>query len=69
LNNRSRNDQLFSALKSPNEDILLIIQSIQNGNGEKFLEQHFTKVEQSIIKKQLPDLTSEDKKTKNGLNY
>lgn len=46
------------------EDILLIIQSIQNGNEEKFLERHFTKDEQSIIKKQLPDLTSEDEKTK-----
>ncbi|MGF7013695.1 MerR family transcriptional regulator [Ornithinibacillus bavariensis] len=46
------------------DDILLIIQSIQNGNGEKFLERQFTKDEQSIIKEQLPDLTSEDEKTK-----
>lgn len=46
------------------DDILLIIQSIQNGNGGKFLERHFTKDEQLIITEQLPDLTSEDEKTK-----
>ncbi|GGH82720.1 DNA-binding transcriptional MerR regulator [Pullulanibacillus pueri] len=46
------------------DDILLIIQSIQNGNEGKFLERHFTKDEQSIIKEQLPNLTSEDEKIK-----